>query len=207
MTDKIRILVADDHALVRMGLVSLLNGKSDMEVVGEADNGEAAVSKALKLHPDVIIMDLVMPRKNGIEAASELRAKLPEARILLLTSFGSSAEIGRALEAGAAGALLKSIPNAELVAAIRKIANGKRVVSPDIEQMMTDNPPVPSLSPRQKDMLESIIRGLTNSQIALQLEISPESVKTHIAKLFEKIGAANRAEAVAIALQKHLLKM
>ena len=111
------------------------------------------------------------------------------------------------IAAGASGALLKNVPNGEIVAAIRRIAAGKRVVSPDIELMLENDPPVPDLSPRQREILESITRGLTNAQIALQFDISPESVKTYIARLFEKLGAASRSEAVSIALRRHLLKI
>ena len=116
-------------------------------------------------------------------------------------------EIHAKLAAGAHGAILKSITNAELIAAIRKVFAGKRVISPEIELMLANDPPVQDLSPRQRDILESITRGLNNNQIAVQYDISPESVKTHIEKIFEKIGAANRSEAVAIAMRKHLLKL
>ena len=204
---KIRILVADDHAIVRMGLVTLLGRVSDFEVVGEAGNGETAVSKAQKLSPDVVVLDLVMPKMDGVEATAALHEKLPGSKVLILTSFGTSEDLARAFAAGAAGAVLKSDANAELVAAIRRVAAGKRAVSPEIENMLANDPPVQELSPRQRDILESITRGLTNTQIALQLDISPESVKTHIARLFEKLGAATRSEAVTIALRRHLLKI
>lgn len=204
---KIRILVADDHAIVRMGLVTLLGRVSDFEVVGEAGNGETAVSKAQKLSPDVVVLDLVMPKMDGVEATAALHEKLPGSKVLILTSFGTSEDLSRAFAAGAAGAVLKSDANAELVAAIRRVAAGKRAVSPEIENMLANDPPVQELSPRQRDILESITRGLTNAQIALQLDISPESVKTHIARLFEKLGAASRSEAVTIALRRHLLKI
>ncbi|MBQ6330603.1 MAG: response regulator transcription factor [Kiritimatiellae bacterium] len=204
---KIRILVADDHAIVRMGLVTLLGRVSDFEVVGEAGNGETAVSMAQKLTPDVVVLDLVMPKMDGVEATAALHEKLPGSKVLILTSFGTSEDLSRAFAAGAAGAVLKSDANAELVAAIRRVAAGKRAVSPEIENMLANDPPVQELSPRQRDILESITRGLTNAQIALQLDISPESVKTHIARLFEKLGAASRSEAVTIALRRHLLKI
>ena len=204
---KIRILVADDHAIVRMGLVTLLGRVSDFEVVGEAGNGETAVSMAQKLTPDVVVLDLVMPKMDGVEATTALHEKLPGSKVLILTSFGTSEDLSRAFAAGAAGAVLKSDANAELVAAIRRVAAGKRAVSPEIENMLANDPPVQELSPRQRDILESITRGLTNAQIALQLDISPESVKTHIARLFEKLGAASRSEAVTIALRRHLLKI
>jgi len=204
---KIKILVADDHAIVRVGLVTLLNRVPDFEIVGEAGNGAVAVSKALKLAPDVVVLDLVMPKMDGVTATAALHEKLPGAKVLILTSFGTSEDISRALNAGAVGAILKTAANSELVSTIRRVAAGKRTVSPEIENMLANDPPVPELSPRQRDILESIMRGLTNNQIAMQFEISPESVKTHIAKLFEKIGAASRSEAVSIALRKQLLKI
>ena len=204
---KIKILVADDHAIVRVGLVTLLGRVPDFEIVGEAGNGAVAVSKALKLAPDVVVLDLVMPKMDGVAATAALHEKLPNAKVLILTSFGTSEDISRALNAGAVGAILKNAANSELVSAIRRVAAGKRTISPEIENMLANDPPVPELSPRQRDILESIMRGLTNNQIAMQFEISPESVKTHIAKLFEKIGAASRSEAVSIALRKHLLKI
>ena len=204
---KIKVLVADDHAIVRTGLVSLLGHAGDIEIVGEAGNGEAAVSKALKLAPDVVVMDLMMPKKDGIGATAEIREKLPGTKVLILTSFGTSEEIARAFAAGATGAVLKNAANSELVSAVRRVAAGKRTVSREVENMLDNDPPVQDLSPRQREILESFTRGLTNGQIALLLDISPESVKTHIAKLFEKIGAANRSEAVSIALRKHLLKL
>ena len=205
--DNIRILIADDHAIVRMGLVTLLGNQVGFEIVGEATNGEQAVTKALKLKPDVVVMDLVMPKKDGVAATAELREKLPAAKCLILTSFGTSDEMQAALHAGAVGILLKSTANSKLIATIKKVAAGKTVIADDVEQLLADVQSAPELSPRQREILESITRGLSNAQIALQLNIGPESVKTHMTKLFEKLGAANRSEAVAIALRKHLLKM
>ena len=205
--NKIRILIADDHAIVRMGLATLLGAQDGIEIVGEANNGEQAVTRALKLKPDVVVMDLVMPKKDGIAATTELCEKLPTAKCLILTSFGTAEELQAALHAGAAGILLKSTANSKLVAAIRKIASGKKAIADDVEQLLSEEQPIPDLSPRQREILESITRGLSNAQIALQLDISAESVKTHMEKLFAKLGAATRAEAVAIALRKHLLKI
>ena len=204
---RITILIADDHAIVRMGLSTLLGAQEGFEVVGEATNGEQAIARALKLRPDVIVMDLVMPKKDGVAATAELREKLPTAKCLILTSFGTSEELKSALEAGASGILLKSTANGKLVSAIRKVATGKVVIADDVGQLITEEPAIPELSTRQREILESLTRGLSNNEIALQLDISAESVKTHMTKLFEKLGAANRAEAVAIALRKHLLKI
>ena len=205
--ENIRIFIADDHAIVRMGLATLLGAQDGFEVVGEAADGEQAVSRALKLKPDVVVMDLMMPKKDGVSATAELHEKLPSCKCLILTSFGASEDLRGALDAGAAGILLKSTANSKLVSAIRKVASGKTFIAEDVEQIIAEEPPTPELSPRQREILESITRGLSNAQIALQLDIGAESVKTHMTKLFEKLGAANRSEAVAIALRKHLLKI
>lgn len=203
----LRILLADDHAIVRTGLSSLLSAKSGFEVVGEASNGIEAVQKAIRLKPDVVIMDLMMPLLDGATATRQILDAMPEAKILILTSFGTANDLARALENGATGAILKSTANEELVENIRGVAEGKRIISQEISQIVAESPVLPELSPRQMQILESITRGFTNDQIALQYGLSLESVKTHIVKLLTKIGASNRAEAVSIALRKHLLKM
>ena len=203
---KIRVLIADDHAVVRMGLASLLGTSKSIEVVGDAFDGEDTVRKALKLKPDVIVLDLVMPRKDGIAATTEILERLPEAKVLILTTFSSSENIAKALKAGATGAVLKSSGNDELIGAVLKVARGERYLSADIEHLLEDDPPLPDLSPRQIEILESIARGLTNKEIAAQLEISLESVKSHIKIILEKLGAASRTEAASIAQRKHLLE-
>ena len=205
--EKIRVLIADDHAIVRMGLASLLGTSKLIEVVGEAFDGEDAVKKTLKLKPDVIVMDLVMPRKDGIAATTEIRERVPDTKMLILTTFSSSENIARALKAGAAGAVLKSSSNDELIDAILKVAKGARCLSADIEHLLEDDPPLPDLSPRQIEILGSIARGLTNKEISTQLSISLESVKSHIKIILEKLGAASRTEAASIAQRKNLLKM
>lgn len=207
MMSKIRVLIADDHAVVRMGLASLLGTTKTIEVVGEAFDGEDTVRKAAKLKPDVVVMDLVMPRKDGIAATTELHEKTPETKVLILTTFSSSENIAKALKAGASGAVLKSSGNDELIAAVLKVARGERYLSAEIEHLLEDDPPLPDLSPRQIEILESIARGLTNKEIATQLEISLESVKSHIKIILEKLGAASRTEAASIAQKKHLLKI
>ena len=205
--DKIKVLVADDHAIVRMGLSALLETEDDIELVGEADDGEAAVRKALRLKPDVVVMDLMMPEMDGIAATAALKERLPGARVLILTTSTVSDDIARALDAGAQGAITKSSANARLLAAIRSVASGKRVISPEIAELISEDPPLPELTARQSEILASITRGLTNADIAKQLGIVPDSVKEHVNAIFAKIGAANRSEAVAIALRKHLLKI
>jgi len=203
----IRVLIVDDHAILRMGLASLLSSKSEIEVVGDASDGPSGIRKALKLKPDVVIMDLMMPGMDGIEATKELLAKAPEIKILILTTFGTSNGINNALEAGAMGAVMKNCDFSELADAIRAVASGKRYVAADVERILVADPPVAALSPRQMEILQSIVRGLSNPDIAKQLGISVNMVKEHVESLFQKIGAANRTEAVAIAFRKHLLKM
>ena len=203
---KIKVLIVDDHAVLRMGLASLLGAQPDITVVGDAAGGEAAIAKAVKLSPDAIVMDLAMPGMDGAETTRELLRKRPGSKVLVLTTFGTSDGIARALEAGAIGAIMKSAPFDEIVAAIRETAEGVRHVSDEIERILADDPPVPQLSQRQGQILESLVRGLTNADISRQLGISVDMVKEHMIALFAKIGAANRTEAVAIALRKRLVK-
>ena len=207
MKQKIRVLIADDHTIVRIGLAALLGAEKDIEVVGEAQNGEVAVNEALRLSPDVIIMDRMRPKKDGAEATAELREKLPSAKIIILTTFGASDGIAHALESGAAGALVKTADDDALVATIRAVAGGETVISSEIKCLLAENPPIPKLTPRQIEVLQSMTRGLTNRDLAKQLGIRQDRVDEHVAAILTKIGAANRTEAVAIALRKHLLKL
>ena len=204
---RIRVLIADDHTIVRIGLKALFAEEADLEVIGEAKNGLEAVKIALETNPDVVIMDLQMPKKDGVEATRELAEKLPSAAIAILTTYGTSDGIAHALQAGAKGAMLKTADDARLVASIRKIAAGEKYVSPDIRKLLAENPPVPELSARQQEILQSLTTGLTNKEIAQQLGIRRDSVEDHINTLFAKLGVTNRTEAVAIALRKHLLKI
>ena len=203
---KARILIADDHAMVRMGLKSLLDTEPDIEVVGEAENGEDAVNKAATFKPDVIVMDLMMPKMDGTAATIEILKSLPKTKILLLTSFGTADGIAHAIEAGAKGAMMKNADFSELVAAIRIIVAGGTAISPDIMHFIEEDPPVQELTPRQYAILAALVRGLTNDDIAKQFAIQRSSVKDHLTAIFAKLGAANRSEAVSIALRKHLIK-
>ena len=205
--NKLRILIVDDHAILRMGLASLLNSKGEIEVVGDAANGSSGIKKAQKLKPDVVIMDLMMPGMDGCETTRRLLEQDPDAKVLVLTTFGTSDVINRALEAGAKGAIMKNCDFEELLTAIRTVADGKGYISAEIKRILSKDPPIAALSPRQKEILASIVRGLSNPDIAKQLGISLDMVKEHVETLFQKIGAANRTEAVAIALRKHLLKV
>ena len=203
---KIKVLIVDDHAIVRMGLASILGTRKDIEVVGDAEDGASAIRKTQKLAPDVVLMDIVMPEMDGATATAEILRVRPGTKILILTSFGTADGIAHALDAGAAGALIKNVDYAELVDAIRAVATGETVISPEITKMLRESPPVPELTERQRDILESMTRGLTDADIARQFGISQNMAREHITAIYQKIGAANRAEAVAIALRKHLLK-
>ena len=204
---QIRILIADDHKVVRLGLKALFGTEPDMSVVGEAEDGAKTVKAAGKLSPDVVIMDLMMPGTDGVEATKLILEQNPDARVLVLTSLASSDGIAAAIDAGAQGALLKSADDAVVLEAIRRVAAGECYIQPEIRNMLADDPPVPKLTPRQLDVLRSMTRGLTNKDIATQLGLCETRVIQHVNALLTKIGAANRTEAVAIALRKHLLKI
>ncbi|MBR3776974.1 MAG: response regulator transcription factor [Kiritimatiellae bacterium] len=203
----IRVLIADDHAIVRHGLCALLGTERGIEVVGEAKDGNEAVARTKQLAPDVVIMDIVMPRKDGVEATVEIRAAVPSAKIVVLTSFGTSDKISRAIEAGATGALMKTAEDRELLSAIRTVANGGRVISPAVRKLISTDPPAPELTPRQLEILQAMARGLTNKDIAKMFGIRTDGVNEHVLAILAKLGAANRTEAVAIALRKQLIRI
>lgn len=203
---KSRILVVDDHALLRHGLKSIIQYQKDMEVVGEAENGKVAAQQAKSLLPDLVVMDLVMPVMDGVEATRLIKAASPLTKILILTTFGTSADISRALDAGASGAVMKDTPDDKLLSAMRRISKGETVLSPDIEHMLRNEPEPPKLTERQLDILDALARGFTNRDIALQLGLKPSGVRVHIDAILSKLNAATRTEAVAIAIKRHLLK-
>ena len=203
----IRILLADDHAVVRMGIASLIGAQEDMEVVGEAENGEDTVRETRRLRPDVVIMDLMMPVMDGVAATAEIRNHLPETKVLVITSFVASDAIAHALENGASGIFMKNSPSASLLAAIRAVAAGEESVPPEIVKLLREDPPAQELTPRQRDILTLMAKGLTNADISRTLDICEQRVKEHVIAILSKVGAANRTEAVAIALRKHLLKI
>ena len=205
--NKIKVLIADDHAVVRIGLAALLGTEKDMLVVGQAKDGEEVVSQALAAHPDVIVMDLRMPKTDGATATQRLKAKLPSAKVLILTSYGEADGVAHALEAGACGAISKTAEDSILISVVRHIAAGEQYVSPEIKKLLKDSPPVPKMTSRQEEILAYMVKGLTNKDIAKLLKIREDSVEEHVNLILAKLDAANRTEAVAIALQKHLLKI
>ena len=204
---KIRIIIADDHAVMRMGLIALFDTVGEFEVVAEAADGEEAVELATRYRPDIIIMDLVMPILDGVSATEKIAKSCPGVHVLLLTTYGSSDGIARALDAGASGAVLKSASNDELIAAIKAVAAGQKSISGDVQRLLQDDPPIKPLTPRQAEILSYVTRGLTNLDIAKALGIRVDSVAQNLSAIFAKLNAANRAEAITIALRKHLLKL
>ena len=204
---KIRILIADDHSIVRMGLATLLEMENDLELVGQSANGKEAVAETLRLKPDVVVMDLMMPVLDGVEATAAIMAKMPDVKIVLFTTFPTSDLIAKAIDNGAKGVVFKSAADTELVTAIRAVALGKSYISPDVAKLLASDPPIEPLTPRQSEILASIARGLSNSDIAKELGITPTVVREYTISLFQKLGAANRSEAVAIALKKQLVKI
>ena len=204
---KTTVVIADDHKIVRMGLAALLSAERDLQLVGEAEDGIEAVRLASSLRPDVVVMDLMMPRMDGVEAMQQILAAAPETKILILTSYGTSNALGQAIDAGAAGALMKTADDAQIVSVIRRIAAGEKYVSPEIQRTLKETPTIPGLSPRQTEVLSQLTHGLSNKEIANAIGIRRDGVEDHLNVIFAKLGAANRAEAVAIALHRYLLKM
>lgn len=210
MSQAIRVLIVDDHPVVRDGLRGMLSGRPEFEVAGEAEDGQAAVEAARRLLPDVILMDLRMPRLDGTAATLEIRKAQPAARILVLTTYDSDAEILRAIEAGAAGYLLKDAPREELYRAIQATAQGQSYLSPSVAARLVGQLRAPlrdPLSPRELDVLGWVARGASNKEIARELHISEATVKSHLLHVFEKLGVDDRTQAVTLAVQKGLIRL
>ena len=204
---KIKILVADDHALLRVGLNTMLNAQPDMAVVGEAGNGRDAVARAKDLKPDVVVMDLLMPKLDGAEATRQIVESLPETKVVILTSYGTSADLVRAIANGAVGAQMKGSPIEAIIKAIRTVHSGGKAIAAEIQRFLKEDSSPTDLSKRQREVLLGVANGQTSDQIADDLGISVSAVKQHITAACEKLGASSRAEAAAIALKKHLLKI
>ena len=202
---KIRILLADDHLIVRMGMASILSFEEDMEVVGEAGNGLDAVKMAAELSPDVVLMDLQMPELGGADASAKIHEANPNIKILILTTFGTSADLKKAMDGGAAGALIKNSSQNEIIAAIRGAVVGERTVSSEIRHTLRDLQSIPELSPRQLEILNLIAKGFSNSEIAGIAGISLETVKDHIKKILMRLGVSSRTEAASLAINLNLI--
>ena len=207
MNEKIRVLLADDHMFLRVGLSTLIDNKSDMTVVGEAENGREAVELTRRLKPDVVIMDLMMPGMSGAEATKVIHGEMPDVKIIVLTSYGTSFEMSQAVANGASCALLKDATSEALITAIRDVHAGKKVIAPHLLKMSEEETGNARLTDHQLELLTAVTKGLTNHDIARQFGIAHVSVKKQLKTIFAKLDAANRAEAVAIAISKQLVKM
>ncbi len=207
----LRILIADDHAIVREGLTSVINRQTDMRVVGQATNGQEAIALALTLRPDVILLDLMMPIKDGLEAIRAIKQADDRARILVLTSFANDSRTFPAIKAGALGYLLKDATHDQLLQAIRDVAQGRASLDPaialkvmrEIDKPVPDLPPTPDpLTAREMDTLRLVARGLTNQEIAAELNLHERTVVKYVTNIFEKLHLANRTQAALYALRQ-----
>jgi len=203
----VRVLVVDDHPVVRAGLVGLLDGEGEIAVVGQAEGGAQAVSLARDLEPDVVLMDLRMPGLDGAAATAQILAERPTTRVVVLTTFETDADILRAVEAGASGYLLKDTPHAELLAAVRAAARGETVLAPPVAQRLLSElrSGGERLTPREVEVLGAVARGLSNAQVGAELFISEATVKTHLLRIFAKLGVDDRTRAVTVALERGIL--
>ena len=202
---KTKILFADDHQIVREGLTRLIDREDGLEIVAEAENGVEAVRLARELRPDVAVLDLRMPMKDGSAAAEEILRDNPGAKIMLLTSFTSDAELKVALDAGVKGAVVKDCSSETLIEAIRAVARGEKYISPEIASIIAEKRLAPTLSARQKEILRLVSKGFSNDEIAERVGITRHGVKAHLAIAFERLGAASRTEAASMALSLGLI--
>ncbi|GEN80868.1 response regulator [Actinotalea fermentans] len=203
----VRVLVVDDHPVVRAGIVGLLAGEADLDVVGEAGDGEQACARAAELTPDVVLMDLRMPVLDGAAATARILAEVPTARVVVLTTYETDADILRAVEAGATGYLLKDTPRDDLVAAVRAVASGETVLAPSVARRLVRGVRTAGerLTQRELDVLRAVARGGSNVQIGAELFISEATVKTHLLRIFTKFGVDDRTRAVTVALERGIL--
>lgn len=204
---KIRILVADDHFVVRMGLTALVNTEPDLEVVGEAADGPQAVTAFEKHKPDLVLMDLRMPIKDGIWATAEIKSKHPNARVLMLTTFDGDTDIHRAMEAGAQGYVLKNSTGDKLIPALRAVAAGQRWIPKEIATRLASRNLFEDLTPRELQVLDQMAKGLANKEIADVLKITGHTVKDHLKSILGKLHVADRTEAVTVALQRGIIHL
>lgn len=204
---KIRILVVDDHFVVRMGLISLVNTEPDMEVVGEAADGAEAVIKFAQLNPDLVLMDLRMPGTDGIRATTEIRAKHPEARVLMLTTYDGDTDIHRAVQAGAQGYVLKNSTGDKLIPALRAVAAGQKWIPKEIASRLAARNLFEDLTPRDLQVLQEMAKGLANKEIGDVLKITEHTVKDHLKNILGKLHVADRTEAVTVAIQRGIIQI
>ena len=204
---RIRVFCVDDHPLLRQGIETVINSQPDMLLVGEASNSQEAIQQFRKHHPDVTLMDLRLPDMRGIETMIALRAEFPEARVIMLTTFEGDVEIQRALEAGARGYMLKSMPPKELVEAIRRVHAGKKQIPPYVVAQLSEHLSDEDLTEREIEVLNQVAGGNRNRDIGEKLFITEETVKVHLKHIMEKLGASDRTQAVAIGIRRGIIHL
>jgi DNA-binding NarL/FixJ family response regulator len=204
---RIRILTVDDHPLMREGIAAMIKSQADMWLVAEAGDGRDAITRFREHQPDVTLMDIRLPGMSGIDTMIAIRSEFPEARILMLTTFEGDVEIHRALQAGARGYMLKSMPPGELLAGIREVHAGKKKIPPEVAAHLAEHVGEEALTARELEVLQQIGGGNRNRDIAGRLFISEETVKVHVKHIMEKLGAQDRTEAVAIALRRGIIQL
>ena len=210
MTESIRLVIADDHPIVRAGLRGVIGSQPDFDVVGEATTGTEAVTLTGRLQPDVVLMDLSMPELDGVGAIAQIKAQHPDVRILVLTTYDSDADILTAIETGATGYLLKDTPRGELFEAIRATARGRSLLAPSVSARLMERmrgPAEEALSAREIEVLKLVAKGASNKEIASKLYIGEATVKSHLLNIFGKLAVADRTAAVTTALEKGILRL
>ena len=206
-TRPIRVLVADDHLILRLGLVTLVNGETDMTVIGEASSGQQVIEFFRQHRPDVTLMDLRMPGINGVEAIAAICAEDPDAKVIVLTIHKGDEAVYQALRAGARGYLLKDIATDDILAAIRSVYEGRRCIPPQIAARMAERIRHSDLTPREIDVLKLIAKGFSNKQIGDRLGIAEATVKNHVVSLLGKLGVQDRTHAVTLALERNIIDL
>ena len=206
-SEKIRVLVVEDHNVVRQGLIALLNVVDGLEVVGEAADGADAVAQFRRHRPDVTLVDLRLPRMSGVDVIQRVRMEQPGARFIVLTTYDGDEDIYRALKAGAKAYLLKGMTSEELIATIRVVHEGKSHIPPAIAEKLAERMGAEELTPREFDVLEQIVYGKSNKEIATELDVSEATVKTHINSLLGKLGVTDRTQAATAAIQRGIVPL
>lgn len=204
---KIRVIVADDHCVVRKGLIGMLTEEEDMEVVGEAETGPEAVERFREHRPDVMLLDLRMPGMDGAEVVTAVRSEILTARIIILTVFDGDEDIYRALRAGAKGYMLKDATFDEIIACVRTVHAGGTCVPTEVATKLAERARAPELTPREREVLELLSAGRSNKEVATDLGVSDETVKTHVKRVMEKLGVSDRTQAVTVALKRGLIRL